>query len=110
MLDLPRVLDRLEGDRELLQELIEVYFEETPLLVDAVTSAVRERDKEGLAISAHTLKGALSNFCDSEAVTAAESLEAIARAGDFTNSSKQIDNLKEVVSRLSGELTAVSRN
>ena len=51
-----------------------------------IRAAIDERDPKRLAIAAHTLKGAVSNFPATRAMDAAAKLEQVGKSGDFNGS------------------------
>ena len=55
-------LERLGGDVELFKEFIQIFFEDTPAMLEKIFAAVDATDHEGLAMSAHAFKGLTSNF------------------------------------------------
>jgi HPt (histidine-containing phosphotransfer) domain-containing protein len=83
ILDLAALMDRLGGDRELLQELIGLYMEDEPGLLAQIAAAVNNRQADALRRAAHTLKGSVGNFCAPGAHAAAAALEAAGRDGVF---------------------------
>lgn len=72
-------LDRLGGDEELLQELIQIFLEESPKMMSKLQKAVSESDGEAIMQCAHSMKGELSCLgCDNAAKAALE-LESMGR-------------------------------
>ncbi len=55
-------LERMDGDAELLKEVIGIFLEDAPNLLSALGSAVRTGDAEAMEKAAHTLKGAAANI------------------------------------------------
>ena len=55
-------LERLGGDVELFKEFIQIFFEDSPQLLEKTLSAVDATDHDSVAKSAHALKGLVSNF------------------------------------------------
>jgi two-component system sensor histidine kinase/response regulator len=80
-IDLAALMDRLAGDRELLLELIGLYFEDEQSLIDQVAAAIAAGDSGRLARAAHALKGSVGNFCAPNAHAAAQALEVAGREG-----------------------------
>jgi len=78
VVDGERLIERLEGDRELLGEMILLLEAEAPDLVERARTALNEGDFMRLRRMAHGLRGAVSNFGSGPALAAAERLEAIA--------------------------------
>ena len=57
-LDLSRALRWVDGDRELLVELVDVLIEDYPRRMDALRSAIQSGDSAIARDTAHSLKGA----------------------------------------------------
>src|ERR1700704_4361915 len=64
-------LERLNGDAELFQDLLEFFFNDAPGQLAAIDTAIAEGNAENLHRSAHRLKGLLSNIDALQAVEAA---------------------------------------
>lgn len=84
LVDWDAALERLNGDRELLGEMVAVFHDEAPKLVERIGQAISTGDAAELKISAHTLKGAVSNFAAKSAFAAALRLETLAKDGNLT--------------------------
>ncbi len=76
-------MDRLDGDEELWQEIRVIWLEDAPQMLDAVRTACRDRDSEGVKRSAHALKGASSNVGAVRVAEAARHLEVSAPAAEW---------------------------
>lgn len=61
ILDRAAALERLEGDEELLQEIIDIFIEDAPRLFLALKQARVDRDQKTSERQAHSLKGASAN-------------------------------------------------
>ena len=72
-------LDRLGGDEELLQELIQIFLEESPKLLSKLQKAVSDSDAEAVMQCAHSIKGELSCLGGDDAAKAAQELETMGR-------------------------------
>ncbi|HWB11133.1 MAG TPA: PAS domain S-box protein [Pirellulales bacterium] len=104
--DWAAALERLQGDRELLEELIGVIRQEAPLLLAAVREAVQRGDAPALRLSAHTLKGSLGNFAAARAVEAAKRLELMGKTGDLSDAAQALAVLETELDRFLPELVA----
>lgn len=100
VLDRSIALSRVGGDAELLQEMAQLFLEEYPVQLDAVRSAVQQRDAHALERSAHSLKGSVGNFGAVAAHEAALTLEMIARRG-------QLDSVDSAFGALESALRAL---
>ncbi|MBI4603638.1 MAG: Hpt domain-containing protein [Planctomycetes bacterium] len=99
LLSLDEMLRRFDGDRDALNEVIQVFLEECPKLVSEVRAAVVAKDAGRLDRSAHTLKGAASNFSAQAAALALE-LEGMGRSGDLRGAGEAFMALEAQVSEI----------
>ena len=76
------MLERVEGDQELLVEMIHLFQSDAPNLLAAMSEAVQRGDMALLERSAHSLKGAASNLSAGAAAAAAQRLEKDAKNKD----------------------------
>jgi len=67
--DRTAALERVEGDLELLADLIQVFLQDLPQQVAALRKAVEDQDAKGIQQEAHRLKGAAASL-DATAVSA----------------------------------------
>jgi CheY-like chemotaxis protein len=105
--DRDAVLERVEGNSELMQEIIGLFFDEIPGLLSAIHEAMVRRDAKALARAAHTLKGAMSNLSANEAFAAALRLEMLGHGGDLTNVEGAYAELAKAIIRLKGVLATL---
>ena len=77
------LLARVGGSHEMLEEIIGLFLEDSPKLIEEIRQALSDGDVNGAYRGAHTLKGSVGNFDAHEAVALAQRLEARAREGDF---------------------------
>jgi HPt (histidine-containing phosphotransfer) domain-containing protein len=99
IIDVPALMDRLDGDRDLLRELVGLYLEGEQGLLDQIAAAVRVRDADALRRAAHTLKGSVANFSAASAQAAAEALEAAGRDGRLDEGPVLLDRLVAALDR-----------
>jgi len=93
------VLERVEGDKELLHEIIGLFLEEAPRVLASLRQSIARRDSVGLEHTAHSLKGTVSSFGAQAAREAALRLEVVGRSGDLTHAEPACAELeKEIVS------------
>jgi HPt (histidine-containing phosphotransfer) domain-containing protein len=77
------LLARVGGSHEMLEEIIGLFLEDSPKLIEVIRKALAEGNANAAYRGAHTLKGSVGNFDAHEAVAIAQRLEARAREGDF---------------------------
>lgn len=97
ILDIEGVLSRLDNDRELFHDLVELFFSTYDEAMQAIVAASRNHDMKGVECSAHSIKGALGNIGAMKAHAVAFALERLGRA-------QSSDNLDELLSALTAEI------
>ena len=55
-------LARIDGDHDLLREVVEIFLEDTPRLLSGFYTAIAQDDLVAAERAAHTLKGAAANI------------------------------------------------
>jgi len=83
VLDLKNALARLDGNRELLNEVAEIFLGQYPSLIGNIRSAIANRDARSLEYACHSLRGSIDNFGAVAACELALTLEMIGRAGNL---------------------------
>jgi len=96
----------LDGDRSLLEEILQLFREDSPVLLDRLGVAISSRDAELLGSTAHTLKGAISNFAAGRAFELAQGLESIGTSGDFAAARTTHEKLVAELERLDRDLAS----
>ncbi len=102
-------LRHVEGDRDLLDEIIRIFADQCPRTMLEIQNAIRAADLSVLERAAHSLKGAASNLCADGVTQSAAELEESARSGDSSRSREQFQALEGEVEKLLRELEAFSR-
>jgi len=112
MIDSPRcwnpekALVRVDGDRTLLRELIQLFIEDYPQTIQQLRLAISQGDARSLERHAHTLKGSAGNFEAAPVVTAGLELETSGFRRDLTYVPQQMENLEAALAQLRCELEA----
>lgn len=81
--DRDAALVRLEGDEELLQDILLQFLDDAPELLLAINSAIVHTDGPALRDAAHSLKGAAGYLAADELCAAAQGLEGFGRGNQF---------------------------
>ncbi|MGE3317519.1 MAG: response regulator, partial [Planctomycetaceae bacterium] len=106
-LDWSVALGVVDGDRELLREIIDAFLEECPRLMGELESAIAHADVSALRRAAHTVKGGLRTFGAGMAIDIAERLEQMGRSGRIEENAVELNSdLKRHVDQLVPELAA----
>ena len=98
--DQQATLARVQGDREVLQEVIQLFYAETPELLAAIRAAITRGDGQALQRAAHALKGTVRSFGAQAAGDAALRLEVMGRDGDLTQAALACTVLGQEVANL----------
>jgi two-component system sensor histidine kinase/response regulator len=94
---------RLHGDAELAAEIVRLFTDECPGLLDDIRVAIDRRDARAVRRAAHTLKGAAATAAAVGIAEAAALLEGLAVEGD-------VEALDGAWLRISNEASALLRN
>ncbi|MHC4399157.1 MAG: ABC transporter substrate-binding protein [Planctomycetota bacterium] len=100
MVDWPEALRTVEGDRELLRDMVEGFLEESPKLMAAVCQAVAQSAADDLQKAAHTLRGAVRCFGEGRALEGACQLEKMAQDGNLETAEETLTALQREMARL----------
>lgn len=87
------------GDEALLQELLDLFWEESPSLLDRMQLAVSNGDAKALRAAAHTMSGSAANFAAQEVVAAAQLLESAGQAGVLNQAGDYLARLRLALDR-----------
>jgi HPt (histidine-containing phosphotransfer) domain-containing protein len=109
VVDVDALSARVEGDRELLAQMVELFLEECPRYLSAITEAVSRRDVKALEQAAHSMKSVVGNFAAQKALEAARELEAVARSGDLAGAEKAHHSLQQEIERLKPVLVSLGQ-
>lgn len=93
--DREALLERLGGDSELVDEILQIFRESADELIAAVESAVSDGDLHRVERAAHSLKGALLNIAAEPVAERALRLEQAGRCGELELCSPLLDDLKQ---------------
>jgi two-component system, sensor histidine kinase and response regulator len=77
------LLQRFDGDRVLLVELLGIFQEDYPGQIRNAQAAIAQQDAAEVERWGHSLKGALGNLSAITAAALAGELEAMGRSGDL---------------------------
>ncbi len=97
-------MSRLEGDEQLGSEIIEMFVQECPKLLQGVRQAVEQQSAPLLERAAHALKGSLGDIGAHQAGDAARDLEMMARNGNLDDTGDALTSLVCALDRLMPEL------
>ena len=99
-IDRVSLLERVEGDQELLTEMIHLFQEDAPNLLAAMRDALQRGDMAVLERSAHSLKGAAGNLSAKATAAAALQLENDARNKDAESAKGSLVEVERALKHL----------
>ncbi|MBP8308292.1 MAG: Hpt domain-containing protein [Burkholderiaceae bacterium] len=82
-LDVAQALERMDGDRELLLDLVDVFLADLPTQMQAITAALAERDAAALVRPAHSINGSAGNLSALALQELAEQMVQAGRSGNL---------------------------
>ncbi len=100
------ILDAVGGNVRLLARVRDAFAMQTPRLLAALRDAVTACDGELLFQTAHTLKGAISNFDVPDAIAATVQLERAGKASDFERAGELLPDLEAAIHDLEEKIEA----
>ncbi len=90
----PEILDNVNGDTELLRQLLEIFLDDTPRLMKQAIEAANCNDETALQTAAHSLKGSMLFLNPPRALQCAQTVEDLAVAGNIKESQKYLVELQ----------------
>lgn len=82
-LDTAELLERVQGDRGLLAEIVQLFESGLPAILQGLRESIAREEAAEIARTAHTLKGAVGNFGPGSAFRAVEEMESFAKGNDM---------------------------
>jgi CheY-like chemotaxis protein len=105
--DFEELLDRVDGDKVFLAELLEIFRADYPKQIRAGRSALAQKNAVGVKRAGHALRGALANLGARQACGIAEELEAIGDSGDLTLAEAALMQLERELLRVATSVDSV---
>jgi HPt (histidine-containing phosphotransfer) domain-containing protein len=94
------LLSQCDGDEELMRELVSIFHENTPQIVQAIGEAVAKRDAAALAAQAHRLLSSLGAFGAGRARTLALRLEKHGQESNFGRAKERFAELERETDKI----------
>lgn len=104
LIDMRAALKRTGNDIEILNDMVNYFFEDASNLVRDVRERSEKGDAEETARAAHSLKGLCANFNAHSATQAARTVEDIGHSGDLSNVAEAIKILETELTELTEAL------
>lgn len=109
LVDAAAALDRVDGDVQVLRELVDLFLDDCPHRLAEIHEALERQDGNRLKNAAHALKGAVGNFGARPIVTLAMTLEKLAVAGNFADARPAVAALEQDLASLNAALTELKK-
>jgi len=93
-------LNRLGDDEALLEEILGVYFEDTPRQLEALKEAVERGDSAAIRRQAHTLKGSSGNVGAVSMQEVAFQIEKAGETGDLARTASLFETIEKEFDKL----------
>ena len=101
-----KAMDAVDGDQDLLREIVGVFLAETPKLLAELETGIARGDATTAERAAHTLKGSLRPFEATAALELAGELEAFARQRNLAPCGDKLPALQQEFVHIQKELQA----
>jgi CheY-like chemotaxis protein len=101
---LERLIDIVEGEDELLVELIDTFLEESPASINHLRQAITRGDATGVRLLAHALKSGSHDFGAEELAALCQALEDMGRDGDLNGAEACLVQIEAAFARVKLEL------
>ena len=107
LLNTTELLQRVDGDRDFLSDLISTFREEYPGQIQDAQQAIARRDAAGVERVGHALKGALGNLAASGASKFAAEIETMGKLGNLSLAEAKLAETENEVQRVLKALDAL---
>jgi CheY-like chemotaxis protein len=107
VLDEALLVSHVDNDPQLLRDLVDLFMEECPRLVDEIRVALDRKDAKAVQRGAHSLKGSTGNLAAKNASEAALELETLAHTGDLAHAETALQELEHQLVCLKPALLAL---
>jgi HPt (histidine-containing phosphotransfer) domain-containing protein len=99
-MDKELLLKAFDGDSNFLKEVVEIFLEDYPRLLDNLHGSLDEGDCATFMRTAHSLKGMLKNFRAETAAEVAFNLETKGKEADLNGVQADIESLTVQISEV----------
>ncbi|PKP57109.1 hypothetical protein CVT91_11420 [Candidatus Atribacteria bacterium HGW-Atribacteria-1] len=90
-----KALEMVDGDKEFLKELVEIFISDYPQKLTKIYQAIKEKDFKAISEAAHSLKGASGNLSLARVYKLSFELEKMAKDRVLKDIGKVYQDLKE---------------
>ena len=108
--DIEKALEQMGGDEDLLQEVLAMFVDAAPELLESLQQARTESDPKQLKSAAHRLKGVAANICAQSTEQVAAQLEQIGLSGTVADTEPLLGELELHLDRIQEFVNALDRS
>jgi HPt (histidine-containing phosphotransfer) domain-containing protein len=98
--DMAAVMSKIDGDEELLKELVAIFLENYPKQMSDIKDAIEQGSSKALEKSSHSLKGSVGIFCTKLVYDTALKLELMGRENNLANAGEVYTLLEREIAHL----------
>lgn len=102
--DREELLASLDGDEQVVREVIQLYLDGAPKILNTLLWEVENANALGVAEAAHAMKGALMMLRAHRAAALAKGLEELCRRGDLNEAKAKLTALVSAAQELTAAL------
>ena len=106
IVDRSAILAQVDGDLELLAELVDLFLDTYPSLLGEIRQGIRDQVPSRVSEAAHSLKGALGNFWPTAGMDLVLTLELMGRDGNLSRAEEKLRELEVDMGRIRSALSA----
>jgi len=107
---LDNLLNLIEGDRELLAELINSFLSNAPRLRENLDQSISNGDAAGLRMAAHSLKSNATDFGATRLADLCQKLEDLGKAGQFDGAAGYIHQIRAEYTQVQAALESLVKH
>ncbi len=100
VIDMEDILELVDGDVEMVWELVGLFVEDSPKLISKIREALGNEDATALREAAHGLKGSALSIAAKPMAEVALQIEMLARDGNLADVGESCDLLEEEMARV----------
>jgi two-component system sensor histidine kinase/response regulator len=109
VLNMAAAMAMVEGDLQFLQELVQIFLEESPQWLADIRIGIGENKAGAVKVAAHTLRGSAGFFGATRVREAAGRMEEIAAGGDLTAAPPTYRVLEKAIDQLLPALATLAK-
>ena len=109
IIDLPEFLERVQDDKDLLLELLDIYTEDFKIKRGQLVAAINNKDYEQIRQIAHSLKGASGNISAKPLRVIFLALEELGRKNSTDGAAALLANMEGEYDRLQGRIVLLKK-